>query len=303
MIHGWPGSFIEFYRIIPMLTEVREDQDFVFELIIPSLPGFTFSDPSTKPGLSAVYIAQIFADLMNILEFDRYYIQGGDWGSTVVHNMAIYHPLRVIGVHSNMCYMNTPLSNFRFWIGTYFPGLIYEGDEEQLCNSTANTVRFLIEESGYFHLQATKPDTVGVALRDSPMGLAAYMLEKFSTLTNAEYKKQDDGGLTAKFTMDQLLDNVMLYWTTGCMTSAMRLYAEAFTNRALELLRLPVTIPSGCARFANELFLCPRLILEEKHRKLVHLTSHKNGGHFAAMEEPESLADDIFKFVKTVENL
>lgn len=303
MVHGWPGSFREFFDVIPRLTEVRNDRDFVFELVIPSLPGFTFSQYSVRPGLSSRYMAQIFADLMQILGFNQYYVQGGDWGSSVVQSMATFYPEKIIGIHSNMCFEQTLLSSFKLAIGKYFPSLIYEEDEEKLCHSTANSIPFLLEETGYFHIQSTKPDTVGVALRDSPMGLAAYMLEKFSTLTNTNYRYREDAGLTEKFTMNQLLDNIMLYWVTGCMTSAMRIYAEAFTNAAEELKRLPIQVPSGCARFPHEILLTPRSILKEKHKKLVHLTTFDRGGHFAALEEPELLSDDVFKFVETVENL
>ncbi|KAF7279218.1 hypothetical protein GWI33_007536 [Rhynchophorus ferrugineus] len=304
MVHGWPSSFLEFYEVLPMLVKSDPTLDFVFEVVAPSIPGFAFSDYPHKPGMSAIYIAQIFAELMEILEYDHYYVHGGDWGGVIIQHMAHRYPHRVLGMHSTMCYVNTITSNLKFIIGSYLPSLIYEPEEMRLWNKTANSIAFMVEEGGYFHLQATKPDTIGMALRDSPIGLAAYMLEKFSTLTNANYRDREDGGLTEKFTMEQLLDNVMVYWVTRCMTSAMRIYAEAITNYELEFNRyMRILVPAGCARFPNEILLSPRYILKERYTNLVHLTTYNNGGHFAAMEVPGSLAYDITSFVEKVEKM
>nr|AEE61648.1 unknown [Dendroctonus ponderosae] len=307
IMHGWPGSVREFYDIIPKLTEPRNDKDFVFELILPSLPGFGFSETSTKPDLSVIQMGQIFADLMNILGFEKFYVQGGDWGSYVAQSMASFYPERVIGLHSNMCYCNTKMTYVKFLIGNYWPGLIYEDYEmSTIYNTTANTLKFLTEETGYFHIQATKPDTVGVGLRDSPMGLAAYMLEKFSTLTNPNYRNLEDAGLTEKFTLEQLLDNVMIFWVTQSMTSAMRIYAQYFTdfdmNRRV-IHGTKIYTPTACARFKYEILHLPKSILSERFKNLVYLSQYDQGGHFAAFEEPDLFAEDIYMFVEKVEKM
>ncbi|KAJ8926603.1 hypothetical protein NQ314_021012 [Rhamnusium bicolor] len=161
----------------------------------------------------------------------------------------------------------------------------------------------LLEETGYMHIQATKPDTIGVALRDSPVGLAAYMLEKYPLWTNPEWKNLDDGGLTKKFKLVDLLDNVMIYWVTGCITTSMRLYAECFSKEYFDLhmASIPTTVPSACARFSHELVYQPETVLRDKFVNLVHVADYE-GGHFAAAEEPELLANDLYIFVEKVEN-
>ncbi len=153
------------------------------------------------------------------------------------------------------------------------------------------------------HIQATKPDTIGAALTDSPAGLAAYMLEKFSTWTNPDYRFRDDGGLLEKYTMDELLDNVMVYWVTNSITTSQRLYAECFSkaNRELGVDKMPVLVPTACANFPYELAYRSETILKERFQNLIQLTHPPRGGHFAAFEEPELLANDVWSFVHKLE--
>jgi len=167
-----------------------------------------------------------------------------------------------------------------------------------------NNFGFILRETGYFHLQATKPDTVGVALSNSPTGLAAYILEKFSVWTNAEWMYKEDGGLLPYFELDELLDNVMIYWVTNSITPSMRLYAESIGPRTMSmgLDSVPVTIPSACFNTPNELAFTPEFALKDKFRDLVRYTNSEKGGHFTAFEVPELLAKDIIAFVKQVES-
>ncbi|XP_060535315.1 juvenile hormone epoxide hydrolase 1-like [Cylas formicarius] len=306
MVHGWPGSIREFYEIIPLLTEPQPGRNYVFELVIPSLPGYGFSDGAARPGLATAQMAHIFKRLMERLNFDKYYLQGGDWGSLVTQNLAALYPDNVIGVHGNTCFVNSPRYHFILALGSYFPSLVFENEAEKFKNSPySKTIRFMIEESGYLHIQATKPDTVGVGLRESPAGLAAYILEKFITWTNPTWKNLPDGGLTRKFTLDQLLDNVMIYWVTKSITTSARLYAENFAsnNTALQIDEIPIKVPTGCARFAYELLYPPRKAMGGRFPNLVHLTDYEDGGHFAAFEIPSILAEDIYQFVDKVERL
>ncbi|CAH0556944.1 unnamed protein product [Brassicogethes aeneus] len=234
LLHGWPGSVREFYEAIPHLSKPQED--FVFELIIPSLPGYGFSEAAVKPGLGAAQMAQLFKNFMDRLGFQKYYIQGGDWGAIIVQHMAQLFPEKLIGVHSNMCFVNTPLSNMITWFGAFFPSLVVTSDDEaSKVYPLACKYSYILQETGYMHLQASKPDTIGFALKDNPAGLAAYIIEKFSTWTNKDYRDRLDGGLQEKFTYEQLLDNIMIYHVTGSITTSVRLYAESFNKAQMSM--------------------------------------------------------------------
>ncbi|CAG9826364.1 unnamed protein product [Diabrotica balteata] len=304
MLHGWPGSIREFYEIIPLLTKPQKGRDFVFELIIPSLPGYGFSEAAEVPGLNPPHIAIIMKNLMARLGFQKYYLQGGDWGAAIVSNLASLFPEKVLGVHSNMCVVNSFLSNLKLALGSFMPSLIIEADKQHLVYPRMKIFGNLLLETGYMHLQSTKPDTVGVALRDSPVGLAAYIIEKFTTWTNPAWKDLEDGGLTKKFTFEKLLDNVMVYWVTRSITTSMRLYADSFdsSNIALKVDSLPIDVPSACSQFEYELVYLPESILKERYRNLLLASSHTDGGHFAAFEVPNLLAKDTYDFVEKVQD-
>ncbi|KAL2744846.1 juvenile hormone epoxide hydrolase 1-like [Vespula maculifrons] len=298
LVHGWPGSVVEFQKIIPLLTKPRPDRDFVFELVVPSLPGYGFSDGAVRPGLAPAHMGTIFKNLMTRLGFEKYYVQGGDWGAIITSSMAALYPENVIGLHSNMCVYNKPLN---FWniLGMFLPSLVVEKQYEHRMYPFKDHFYRLMEETGYMHLQATKPDTIGLALTNSPVSLAGYILEKFNTWTNPEYKNKKEGGLLEKFTLDELLDNVMIYWVTDSMTTSARLYAEQFTHkyRDLQIDELPIDVPSACAIFPHELAYTPEKILRMRYLNLIQLNHMPGGGHFAAMEEPIIFADDIYDFV------
>ncbi|KAJ8925185.1 hypothetical protein NQ315_001370 [Exocentrus adspersus] len=304
LLHGWPGSIREFYEIIPLLTAPQKDRTLVFEIIAPLVTRYGFSEAAVRPGLGALQMAVIFKNLMQRLGYQRYYIQGGDWGGAIVQHMAVLYPDKIIGVHSNMCFVNTPLANWKWILGSLYPPLIVSKELEPQVYPLSEKLSFMMLEFGYMHLQATKPDTVGVALRDSPVGLAAYILEKFTTWTNPLWKDLDDGGLTNKYTLTNLLDNVMIYWVTRSITTSMRLYSETFNKDqySSKVASIPVEVPSGCARFSHELSTQPDSILRDNYKNLIHLTDH-DGGHFAAFEVPDVLAEDIYAFTEKVEAL
>ncbi|RZC34647.1 juvenile hormone epoxide hydrolase-like protein, partial [Asbolus verrucosus] len=230
LLHGWPGSVREFYEILPFLTNPQPGYNFVFEVIAPSLPGYGFSEAAVRPGLGAVQMAVVFKNLMDKLGFKKYYIQGGDWGGVIVQNMATIFPEQVLGLHSNMCFIRTLSSNIKLFLYSFWPTLLLPREHADKVYPLSSKFANTILESGYLHLQATKPDTVGVALNDSPVGLAAYILEKFITWTNSDWKNLEDGGLMKKYTYTDLLDNVMIYWVTNSITTSMRLYSETFNK-------------------------------------------------------------------------
>ncbi|XP_054278456.1 juvenile hormone epoxide hydrolase 1-like isoform X1 [Macrosteles quadrilineatus] len=301
LLHGWPGSVREFYELIPKLITQRPGPDFpfAFEVVAPSLPGYGFSEAAARPGLGAAQMAVVLHSLMERLGYDKYFVQGGDWGSIIGTNFAQMYPDNVIGLHLNMANVQPTIGiQLKLMAGSLYPRLICDEGEEKFTYPMLDKLSFLLEETGYLHIQATKPDTVGVALRDSPIGLAAYILEKFSTGTNPSWKSLSDGGLLKKYKLEDLLDNIMIYWLTGSATSSMRLYSESFNKKHMSMgfNKAPVTVVTGIARLPNEIANQPRSILGLKFKKIVHLTDFPTGGHFAAFEEPKLLADDIWKF-------
>uniref|UniRef100_A0A665V1F5 Epoxide hydrolase n=1 Tax=Echeneis naucrates TaxID=173247 RepID=A0A665V1F5_ECHNA len=295
MVHGWPGSFYEFYGLIPMLTEPSDPDDLVFEVVCPSIPGYGFSEAPHKKGFDSVCAANIFHKLMRRLGFQQFYAHGGDWGWLVTTNMAQLDPKSVKGLHVNFAppSQHSVHMLLSIMLGRRFPKLFgfTDVDIQRLYPCKEKLLVEPIKESGYMHIQATKPDTVGRGLNDSPVGLAAYILEKFSTWTNVDFRDLDDGGLTRKFSLDDLLTNVMIYWVSGCIISSMRFYKENFGKGLNQPhSKIPVYVPTGFACFPNELMHTPKLWVQQKYRKLLTYTPMAHGGHFAAMEEPSLLS-------------
>ncbi|XP_069810348.1 epoxide hydrolase 1 isoform X2 [Dendropsophus ebraccatus] len=310
MVHGWPGSFYEFYKIIPLLTDPAShglSDEHIFEVICPSIPGYGFSEASHKQGCDSVAVARIFYKLMRRLGFREFYAQGGDWGSMICTILSQIAPSNVKGLHLNMVAVLSPslpvlLSIF---FGRWFPGLFgFQDEDVRRMFPIAQKFFFnTMKESGYMHIQSTKPDTAGCGLNNSPVGLAAYILEKFSTWTDPNFRDYEDGGLEKKYTLDDLLTNIMIYWLTGSIVSSMRLYKENM-GRGVGTAKhdkLPVKVPTGVASFPNELLHCPLLWAKQKFLNIVSFNLMPRGGHFAAFEEPELLAKDILQFVGKVE--
>lgn len=306
MVHGWPGSFFEFYKIIPMLT--KTEGDFVFEIICPSIPGYGYSEASQIKGFTALDAARIFHKLMDRLEFTDYYLQGGDWGAFITTIMALIKPECVRGLHLNM--VNARFGGiqtiFSLLLGRYLPFLVgfTREDVRRMYPFMQKNVYEILRESGYMHIQATKPDTAGCGLNDSPVGLAAYILEKFSSWTDYKHRDLEDGGLERKYSLDDLLTNIMIYWTTGSIIPSMRFYKENMgTVFQKIMINAPkVCVPTGLAAFPHELLHCPHVWASSSFRDLRSFTYMPRGGHFAAFEEPELLAQDVLQFVKKVES-
>ncbi|XP_073960826.1 juvenile hormone epoxide hydrolase-like isoform X2 [Choristoneura fumiferana] len=298
LLHGWPSSFREFYDVIPLLTTQRPRYDFVFEAIVPSLPGFGYSQVTVRPGLGPFQIAIIMRNLMHRLGFTQYYIQGGDFGHLIGSIMATLFPNEVLGFHSNMPMTLSKPAFYGTLLGAIWPTLVEPKYPEKLY-PLKEKIEFLIEETGYSHLQATKPDTIGIVLNESPVGLAAYILDKFMLYTNVNNKYLPDGGITNHYNMTDLIDNVMVYWVTGSITSSMRIYKELLSGVEHTLEQIPTPVQTWFLNFKNEIFYSPEIFLRWKYPNLKGMTSHDFGGHFAALERPKDLADDVFLAVKT----
>lgn len=239
-------------------------------------------------------------NLMIRLGYNKFVVQGGDWGSIVGSNLASLFPENTLAYHSNMCGNMGPVSMMKMVAANFIPRMFFEEKYSKFFKPLGDVFSYLMEESGYMHLQATKPDTIGTVLAHNPVGLAAYILEKFSTWINGEFKHLPDGGLTKRYTLDSLLDNVMIYYITNSITTSQRLYAEQF-NKAqmgLQMDRVVVKAPTGCARFLHDLLHNTDCQLKDKFLNLVQSTYYDDGGHFAAMELPQVLYNDFIEFVK-----
>nr|XP_057914440.1 epoxide hydrolase 1-like [Doryrhamphus excisus] len=306
LVHGWPGSFFEFYKILPLLTE--NHNGITFEVICPSIPGYGFSEAPHKQGFNTLAAARIFLTLMERLGFSQFYLQGGDWGSFITTNMAQMKPQCVKGLHLNMFNIRKGFKvMLSLLIGPYLPFLVglCREDVRRLFPFFEKHVWEILKESGYFHIQATKPDTAGCGVNDSPIGLAAYILEKFSTATDMKNRDLADGGLEKKFSLDDLLTNVMIYWTTGSIVSSMRFYKEHFRGNPEKRVdaRTNIFVPTGLVAFPGEVMHCPKSWAQIRFRNIVSYTFMPRGGHFAAFEEPQLFTTDLIQFVQKVEKL
>ena len=282
--HGWPGSFVEMIKLIPLLTEPAahggrpEDS---FDVVVPSLPGYGFSDRPRERGMDPNRIASLWARLMDELGYKRFAAQGGDWGSTVSIALGLDHAARIIGIHLNYI-------AGRFLLG----GTLNEPQDDEIANAYLAELRsWWDREGGYSHLQSTRPQTLGYGLNDSPVGLAAWIVEKFRNWSHC------GGDLERVFTRDEILTNVMIYWATQTIHSSTRLYYES-RERPLRLSAANrVQPPVAVALFPKEIPMPPRKIAE-RGLNIVRWTAMPKGGHFAAMEQPELLAQDLREFFR-----
>ncbi|WP_188062406.1 epoxide hydrolase family protein [Sphingobium sp. KCTC 72723] len=269
LTHGWPGSVLEFMKVIGPLSDPAPDAP-AFHLVIPSLPGYGFSDKPTATGWGVEKIADAWIMLMRRLGYDRFFAQGGDWGAAVTTAIAMAAPPELAGIHLNM-----PL---------VFPE---EGDFADLTPAEAKTVErmqyYQDHDAGYAKLQGTRPQTVGYALADSPVGQAAWIYEKFQAWTD------NDGMAEDALSRDAMLDMISLYWLTNSAASSGRLYWESANAFKAQRLDLPV----GVSIFAQEIFRPSRRWAERSYPDLVHWNELPVGGHFAPFEQPALFAEEL----------
>ena len=265
--HGWPGSFIEMRGIIPLLADG-------FDLVIPSLPGYGFSDAPRSPGVSPRAVADLWVKLMRGLGYDRFGVQGGDWGAIVSTFLALNHPDAVTGFHLN------------FLAGAFPPSP--DASDAEKAYFTARGAWF-DTEGAYGHQHGTRPQTLAYALNDSPAGLAAWILEKFRVWSDC------GGDPLNAFSMDDLLTNISIYWFTGTIASSIRLYKEMRRDPLRFTPGQRIIPPLAFASFPVEI-PCPPRELAERFFNVQQWTKMPRGGHFAAMEQPALLADDIKRF-------
>lgn len=283
LTHGWPGSFLEMLCILPLLTDPAThggDAADAFDVVIPSLPGFGYSDRPASDDMNVFRVAEIWVELMSALGYSRFAAQGGDIGAGVSTALGLRYPDKILGVHLN------------YIPGSYKP-FVEPGKEPNAAEKEylATAARWYEEEGAYAHLHRTRPQTAAYALNDSPAGLAAWLLEKFRVWSDC------GGDLLSYFTRDQLLTNVTLYWMTQSIGSSMRMY-RANGKAPLQFGREDfVRPPVALARFPKEILQVPRSWIERGYN-LQRWTEMPRGGHFAAMEQPQLLAEDVRAFFR-----
>ena len=279
LTHGWPGSFFEFTKIVGPLTDPVKfggRAADAFDVVAISLPGFGFSGKPQERGYSPERMASIIAKLMARLGYARYGVQGGDWGGIISRLVALNDATHVAGLHLNFAIVG--------------PG----GNSTAV--SPAELQRFearntsMANERAYQQIQGTKPQTLGFALEDSPAGLAAWIVEKFRAWCDC------DGNVENRFTKDDLLTNITLYWVTQTATSSARIYYE---NRVAPPNAARVTVPTAYALFPKEIIVPPREWVAARFN-LVRWTEMPRGGHFAALEQPDLLVNDIREFFRDI---
>lgn len=286
LVHGWPGSISEFLKIIGPLTAPEDhggDAADSFHIIAPSLPGFGFSGIPTETGYNPERIALVLAALMEKLGYERYALAGGDWGAIINRHLANHYPDRLIGLHSNMVIAGPPQDE----------ALRERTDEDELALQQSRQA-YMRNEVGYQQIQGTKPQTLGYGLNDSPAGLAAWIIEKFHGWS--DLPQDSSGDLDNNFSKDELLTNVAIYWFTGTITSSARIYYENRNTPATRTMAY-IDVPTGVALFPAEIYVSPRTWAEASY-DLRHWTVMSQGGHFAALEQPELYLEDLREFYR-----
>ena len=282
--HGWPGTFFEMHKIIPLLSDPGShgaDPADAFHVVAPSMPGYGFSGHPEQRGLHVLRVSDLWARLMTEgLGYPRFGAQGGDWGAGVTAYLGYAYPDNLIGIHLTSMVRPTP------YLG--------EGSQELSPAEQAflkQREQWLQDEGGYGHIQGTKPQTLSYGLNDSPAGLAAWIVEKYRSWSDCQ------GDVETRFTKDELLTTITIYWATQTINSSTRLYYESLRHPWEMKQGERIRVPSAMAMFPREMSRPPREWGERSYN-VQRWTEMASGGHFAALEEPERLAEDIRAFFR-----
>ena len=282
MTHGWPGSIVEFLKVIKPLTDPTAfggDPRDAFHLVLPTMPGYGFSGKPSAPGWKIDRIGAAWTILMQRLGYPKYFAQGGDWGSAVTHSIAVTETENCQGAHVNMALVS--------------PSETLLTDLSELEKKAHAAIQhYLNWDSGYSKEQSTRPQTVGYGLVDSPAGLAGWILEKFWAWTDNNGHPEDT------LSRDEMLDDIMFYWLTASGASSARLYWESF-NDALGP-KAPISLPFAYSCFPEDIFLSSQRWYAERCSDLRYYNVTDKGGHFAAMEQPELSVDEVRAAFRTM---
>jgi pimeloyl-ACP methyl ester carboxylesterase len=280
LTHGWPGSIVEFLKVIGPLSDPRShggDPADAFHVVCPSLPGYGWSDKPTGTGWDVPRIADAWDELMRGLGYERYAAQGGDWGSMVTITLGLRHPDHLVGIHVNMPILGPDRSTFDD---------LTDAEKATLADMDAHRTW----GTGYSKQQSTRPQTLGYGLTDSPAGQCAWIVEKFWAWADC------GGDPESVLSRDELLDNVMFSWLPAAATSSARLYWESFNT----VSRDAVAVPAGCSIFPGEVFRPSRRWMERRFTDLRYWNELDRGGHFAAFEQPELFTDEVRRCFRTM---
>jgi epoxide hydrolase len=270
MTHGWPGSVLEFMSVIEPLTNPEDSTQPAFHLVLPSLPGYAFSGKPQQSGWSVERTAEAWDSLMHGLGYKRYFAQGGDWGSAVTAAIGFQNKGACAAIHINMPIVPPP------------PDVMANPTAYE-TESMARLGWYRSKDNGYAQIQATRPQTLGYGLTDSPVGQMAWIVEKYQGWSDCTGHPENC------YSKDQLLDEVMLYWMTASAASSARLYWHSFLHQSFDA----VEIPTGCSLFPKELFRPSRRWAEARFKNIVYWNELDKGGHFAAKEQPALFAEEI----------
>jgi pimeloyl-ACP methyl ester carboxylesterase len=281
--HGWPGTFFEMHKITLLLTDPGShggDPADAFDVVVPSMPGYGFSDHTSQRGMHVLRTSDMWVELMNGLGYARFGAHGGDWGASVTNYLGYAYPQNLIGIHTTSITRPTP------YLGAGSQPL-----SEAETTFLAQREAWLQAEGGYSHIQGTKPQTLSYGLNDSPAGLAAWIVEKYRTWSDC------NGDVERRFSKDVLLTTVMIYWVTQTINSSTRLYYETLRHPWDLKQGERIETPTGVAAFPAEISRPPREWAERSFN-LQRWTPMPSGGHFAALEEPQRLVEDIREFFR-----
>jgi len=290
MTHGWPGTVAEFLNVIEPLTNPVAhggDPGEAFHLVIPSIPGYAFSGPTGQAGWDTGRVASAWKELMRRLGYDRYAVQGGDWGMPISLRLALADPGHVVGVHLNMCVTFPPPD----------PSALDGLSEADLARLDF-AARFAQDGTGWIRIQSTRPQTLSYALTDSPVGQLAWIVEKYKEWTDSAKVPED------AVRRDDILTAVSIYWLTATAGSSAQLYYES-SHTETDFVRTwagpwPLAMPVGVAFFPKDAVRPVRRFAEQILPTLTHWTEFDRGGHFAALEQPELLVSDVRKFARSL---
>ena len=275
--HGWPGSIVEFHKVIePLVDPVAHggSADDAFHVVCPSLPGYGFSAKPDQTGWGVEKIASVWNTLMTRIGYDAYFAQGGDWGAAVTTAIGLANVGNCVGIHVNMPSAG-PTKEAR------------ENPTERDQRAFEGGRYYQAWGAGYSKQQSTRPQTLGYSLVDSPMGQATWILEKFYEWTDC------NGHPENVLSRDELLDNVMLYWLPGAGASSGRLYWESFNRAFGQEGAKTIELPTGCSIFPKEIVATPRSWAEQRYTNIVYWNELERGGHFAAFEQPELFVEEL----------
>lgn len=281
LTHGWPGSVVEFLEVIERLTNPTAfggTAEEAFDVVVPSQPGFGFSDKPTEQGWDVMRTAKAWATLMQRLGYTKWVAQGGDWGSGVTHALGHLKPQGLVAAH-----VNWPL---------VFPDKLPDNPTPEEKRAIEAAGKFSREESGYFLEQATKLQTIGYSLADSPVGQACWIYEKFQAWTDNHGNPED------ALPIDAMLDNISLYWFTNTSASSARIYWQNSRNGPTGFSAGRIDLPMGATIFPKEIYRAPRAWAEAAWPNMFYWSEVEHGGHFAAFEQPQIFSEEMRKAFK-----